>query len=177
MKEYILGAALVVILSFTFLAAVDINRFLEQDEIFDTCLQDSANAAALFYDYNEFGEGYKVFIDEEAIKAVDEVLEGTYDLGETDNRYLNAAFDRYITIYDDSLKKREYKNGVLESSSDFTYGIRDVDQKGHERDILNPTIIVYVDAGHPEMQLRVFRDKIVMNDSAAYVYQDDFEFI
>lgn len=173
MKEYILGAALVVILSFTFLASVDINRYLEQDEIFDSCLQDSVNAASLFYDYSEFGEGNKVFIDEEAIKAIDRVLGATFDLDASTGRYLNSAFDRYITIYDDSLKKRDYKNGSLVSTTDFTYGIKDTDQKGVIRDILDPTIIVYVNAGHPEMQLRIFRDKIVMHDSVAYVYQED----
>ena len=174
MKEYMVGAALLVILSFVFCATVDINRYLEQNEMFDSCIEDAANSASLYYDYSAYAEGKKVFLDNEAVRAVDEVLSGTYTLGASSDRYLNEAFNRYVTIYDDSLVKREYINGVLQSSNNFTYGIQDTDRKGKKRDILSPTIIVYVDAGHPMMQLRYFRNRVTMTESAAYVYQTNF---
>ncbi len=174
MKEFIVGAALVIMLATSFVISVDINQYLEHTATFENCIVDTANGASLYFDKTQYGNGFMVFMDSDVVSAIEDMLEYTFDTNGTEYLPDFDTFEYTITIYDDSLQKRVYEDGVLDSTTPFTYGVVDRDGKGIDREIKSPTIILYVNAGHPRMMLNALRNRVSVHESAAYVYQDDF---
>lgn len=153
----------------------DMNLLLQKQEFLKYHADEAANTASLHFDEEKYADGLKVFNDSEANAALRDIVKANLklndDLSPLDNTYWvdNLSYTAYY--YDDSLIKREYRDGMLISETDFSYGEMFTDPKtGHSKLISEPTVIVTLNAGQPRVRLEFLQGKVTVSQTSAYEY-------
>ncbi|GEM_PF-6604124 len=175
MKNLILGIALVLIFSLFSVYQSDSNRLSEHKEALKYAADEAAATAGLFYRQEEYAEGRKVFDDEKANEKLRSVTRKNLKLDEEmkplEGGYWTDKLHYEVVYFDDSLKKRVYKDGNYISTESFSYGdvFEDV-TCGYIKVITEPAVAVMFHAGKPGMRLPFLKDIVTVSETSLYEY-------
>ena len=160
MKVFIVTVAVVILYSFIVVFALD----YRQAQINSYCLkyvcEELSSTGASFYDQEKFGEGYTVFNTEEGIKAIGDqitsILSIDSSLAPVSNSYWSKNMEYMVYFYDDSLKRKVYKDGYLEREESFSYSqLHKDDWTSYDAVISDPTVVVTINAGPGRFRLKL----------------------
>ena len=179
MKNFIITIALVILFAFFQVYHVDANALLRQQEMLKYATDEAAASASLFYSTDYFGEGEKIFTDEEALNMAVSTLEHNLDaeagstaaLKPLDDAYWQKDMDYTVWLFDDSGKYRKYENKTLTDTDSFDYGYMFTEPTtGYNKLITEPTVIVTVNAGPAKMRLSFLQDVADVVETSGYEY-------
>lgn len=161
MKPLIVGLAIVILFTAFTIYQQDNNTYIRQLEYLKYIADECADSAALYYNTTEFGEGRKVFNQDEGIKAIEYMLKDYLnlydDLTPKDNSYWVDPIEYNVYFFD-------YSNTTFPTL--FTEPIT-----GYVKSITEPTVVVTINAGRPKFRLPFLSADDAVRTSA-YEYQE-----
>jgi len=152
MKAFIITVAVVILYSFVLVFNEDYRQAQRNSYRVKYACEELSASGALFYDQEEFGEGYTVFNTDEGIKAIKEqlprLLSVKSDLSPAENSYWTEAINYKVYFYDDSKVCKVYHNGNFEKEFSFEYlDTHTDDWTAYNIVISDPTVVVTINAG------------------------------
>jgi len=151
LKVLIMTCAISLLFSIFTLFQYDCNQLQLWEERIKWEADNAADAAALYYELEEFSEGTKVFDKSEGNEAVAYVLKDNLDPdgdGAIRNEVLGDKFEYYVYYFDGNGTMTAYKGTtkICESAFEFPYSFTE-DLTGYTQTIAEATVIVTIDAG------------------------------
>lgn len=130
MKILLVGIAIIIInvLSITYHA--DYSHYELTEQALKNEADKCAAAAVLYFDEEAYGDGVLLLKDDDAVKAVEEMLD--------------EKCTWQMHLFDDSGRHRTYENGRLMAETAFSYPCSFADETGYEIAIDRPAVIVTV---------------------------------
>ena len=169
MKVLITTCAISLLFSIFTLFQYDSNQYIKWQERIKWEADNASDAAALYYDVEEFSKGIKVFNKSEGNKAAEYVLKNNLDPdgnGIIHKRYLNEKFDFYIYYFDGTGTMTAYKENTRLKEEPFEFPYRFVEPlTGYEKMIYEATAIVTIDAGTFDYRLSFIEDPQIIRTS------------
>lgn len=175
MKPLLAGIAIIIILLFMLVFQIDNYNCRLQTDFLKYCADEASNSASLMYDEIEYNRGNKIFTEEEGIKSIEKIIK--YYLKTDDNLVplSNSYWKDKITytayFFDDDLECRVYKDGIYDSSFNFTYPYLYTDEDlNYNKSIGTANVIVTINAGRGTYSLIFLNDPIIVR-SSGYEYE------
>lgn len=153
MKVYIIAAATIVILTFFMVFQFDNDQYLRDQERLKNVADDCSNIASLYYDGQQYGEGYKIFNKVEGNKAITHILNTNLKMSEEPAQYFTYYFDGngMMTCYKGvNLAEGEHFVG-------FPYLFKE-ELTGYTQLVNEATVVVTIDIGKADYQLAFIND-------------------
>lgn len=152
MKVFITSAAILILLSMFMIFQMDNNEYLISQDRYKAVANDTADAAALYYDKESFSNGIKIYDKISGNAVVLEILQSGLNLNDGLNggisNYLLGIHKYYVYYFDGDGTLTEYNDGILLKSETITYPYTfEESLTGYEVQIVEPTVIVTIDAG------------------------------
>lgn len=159
MKGYIIGSFVLVIMLFSNVFQSDHNNRLLAEEYVKETANTAANAAALYYEADEYGKGKIVYNQAEGDKAVQHVVRSFLKLDDG----LNPLDDSYCT--EQVVITTQYFD---DSNTVFPYMYNDT-EIGFSRLIVDPQVVVKINIGKPRYRLKfIVADNLVRSSAFKY---------
>lgn len=169
MKAFIISLALIIVLASFNTFQIDNNKYLQSRELYKMAADDCADAAALFYDEEEFSNGIKIFNKHEGNKVILHILNKALGAsGELAwrNKYVSNMYNYFVYYIDGDGTYTSYKgNTVIEKKRIvFPYTFRE-SLTEYEQIIYEATVVVTIDAGKFNYRLRFIEDPDLVRTS------------
>lgn len=150
MKLYIITGALIILLTTLHMFQVSNDQYLYLQSRYKAVANDCADAAALFYDQEQYSVGIKTFNKSEGNAAIREIMSTSLELDDSlhSEQKRLPEVHTYYTYYFDSegmtvyYEDRFISNSKVEIPYSFSEPIT-----GFKEDIKAPTVIVTIAAG------------------------------
>lgn len=155
-----MGIALVILCTIFTVFQQDNDRYIEEYEKLKYTADEVASSGAAYKDLIEYSYGKMVFNYAEGNKAVSYQIKALLKLDDSFNplnTYWRDKISYKVYYYDHSNIAKIYENGSLveEKSFSFNYLFQDKDT-GYTKLIVEPTVIVTINAGKPRFRLTLF---------------------
>lgn len=176
MKVLIFTCAISLLFSIFTLFQYDSNQRLKWQERIKWEADNASDAAALYYNPEEFSKGLKVFNKSEGNKAAEYVLKHNLDPdgnGVIQNECLKEKFEYYIYYFDGNGTMTYYKENtkLKEESFEFPYRFREP-LTGYEQMIYGASVVVTIDAGAFDYSVSFIEDSQIIRTSG-YEYVEN----
>lgn len=174
MKTYIIGIACILISSAFCCFQMYTDKLIDTESLLKSTANNAANAAALYYDMDEYSEGNKVFNKEEGNKAILFTIKENLKLNNDMSFKGDILPDtcHYIVYYfDETEKMTKYQDDSFVTRETVNFPFEFVEQKSnYKKTITEATIIVTIDAGTFNYSLAFIQDPKLVRTSA-YEYK------
>lgn len=155
---FVVGGALVLLLSWGQVFDQDMNMYTRASEKLKWTCQNASNDGAMYYNLIEYSNGKLVFDYSSGLKAIDKSVRDSLSLDASlsapDDSYWGGDIKLDIYFYDDSLSMKHYSGDVLIDTKAFTFPTSYLDNSnGFSTEIFKPTVVVKVTA--PDRNFRV----------------------
>jgi hypothetical protein len=165
MKPFIITVAVIILYSFTLVFNEDYRQAQRNSYRVKYACEELSASGALFYDQEEFGEGYTVFKTDEGMKAIKEqlpnLLSVNSDLSPKQNSYWTETINYKVYFYDDSRVCQVYNNGSFERDFGFEYQDTHTDDwTSYNTVISDPTVVVTINAGPGRFRGSLVKDEV-----------------
>lgn len=165
MKVYIISAALIVFIMFSFIFVTETFAFKEYDAILEKVTENSVNAAALCLDEDSVGEGYIGYNHARGEEKIKAVLDATYHFTDSSLVSSNAHFEEaftYTTWYfdrtPDGFNVTKYVDGTFVSTDGNYINVSLPNGSTFTPDY--PSVVLYVKTGSVKFVSEVFGDNV-----------------
>ena len=175
MKSFITGIALILISIFMLIFQID-NYNSRLNSIFlKYCADEASNSALLMYDELKFKEGKKIFVEEEGIKAIENVIKNYLktdnNLMPTSDSYWKDKITYTAYFFDDDMNCKKYINGIYTDNFNFTYPyLYEDEQLSYKKTVEKANVIVTIDAGKSTYRMFFLVEPKIIR-SSAYEYE------
>ncbi|MCF0150462.1 MAG: hypothetical protein HUJ80_03535 [Firmicutes bacterium] len=180
MKNLVITVSMLILCSFFLQFQIDVNLLERQTLRVKYTADRMACAASLPLDEERFGQGFRVFVPEEAIPLALECLKGSLGYGSdyapSENTYFSETAVVELYFFDDSLQMRHYRNGQFIDSAAFAYGdaigtyVPRAEEAGYGL-IERPCVACVIDAGRPRFQVDIAPPSVRVVQSSVYEYR------
>ncbi len=196
MKNFIMGVAMVLLLTFFLSFQADVNAMQVQGVRLRNTANEAARSAALKLDMTAFSEGFIVFHEQDSVTASRELLKKNLKLNGADSElkyFKDSIITYYICTFNQTAetpgeqalvpklgKYYIYKNGNAAPIFTGTY------QKGNKASeyinphiklpknfdpVLNsPSVVCVIDTGHPKILTAEISSKAILRKAGIYEY-------
>lgn len=163
MKVYLVAAATITIFAMFMVFQADNDQYLRQQVYLKQVANDCSNAASLYYDQEQYADGYKVFDKLNGNKVIKSLLET--------NLEPHMDFEYYTYYFDESGKRTDFKGEQRISVQTITYPYKFYEPlTEYEKTVEGPIVIVTIDAGNKDYRLDFITDpKLIRTSGHEYV--------
>lgn len=163
MKIFIITAAMSLLFSIFTIFQAENNNYLYFRDQLKMSANDAADAAALFYDEDNFSEGIKVFNKSDGNDVIAKILKDSLPVNDDftfeDSNHIEGELHYTIYYFDGNETLTTYENGVLLSSTSITfpYTFEEL-STNYTISVSEPMVVVTLDAGTYDYSLPVITD-------------------
>lgn len=158
MKEIIVGIGIQILFTITLIFQTDTQMFQERKFMLKTSAEEIAATGAQYFDRSLYGDGYYVFNQPEAKKAMDYILKDHLRLNDTleptDESYWkqSGAIEYEVTFIDYSNPTNSFP-----ATYDYTHF-----GKTHSVLLFGPSVITTINVGEPRYTLADFNEDVLV---------------
>lgn len=154
MKTLIISAGLLALWLMFSNFQTENNKYIRFQEDLKFQVDELANIGAMFYEFEDYSNGFFIFKHNESISEIEKLLKINLNLDSSLNQVNNIFFkdkvNYYVYYFDDSNIGKKYRNGTLIDTFNFDYGYEFTESlNGYKHIINNPSVVVTLDVGEP----------------------------
>jgi len=176
-KVFITVLAVIVLYTFTIIFTQDYRQAQRNSYRVKYACEELSASAAIFYDREQYSEGYTVFNTDQGIRAIEDQLTNLLSVDSSrspiSGSYWSDTLHYKVYFYDDSLERKEYTDGSLTGTVSFSYPYSHNDGwTGYNTIIICPTVIVTINAGVGKFRLNFLNRLPDVIRSASHEWKD-----